>query len=240
MHQIISKGELAQLEEKAQEHDTKLTQALQKLDSGIIEVGCELAIIRDQHLYRYLKDPNTNGDNKGCFITWRDYARYKLGKMSTAKMYELISAHTLTCGENAIPTSEVVELGVKKAAQLARLPKKKLTSQIVQEAKHETVKEVTVKINMMLDEEKPVSERKEKLVPLGNIGLPQSTIDLINEVEKDGMFMEGIRDGDKTLSLRAKLWHAVWFFFLDSHREELREAARYREQYIAQQKAMAS
>lgn len=232
--EIVPKEEQEKLELEAQEHDTKLTTALNSLDKSIFSVGCELAIMRDRHLYRFIKDPATNGDDRGCFKDWRDYARFKLGKMSTAKMYELISAHTLTCGINAIPTEEVVELGVKKAAQIARLPEKKRTAQLVQQAKHQTVREVTSYVNRALDEEKPESEKKVKLVPL-TIGLPNETIDLIDQVEKDGMFLEAVRDGDKTVSLRAKLWHFVWNEFLQNHQEELAQAAEYREVYLADQ-----
>lgn len=234
--EIVSKAEQEELEAEAQEHDLKLTTALAHLDKSLFAVACEVEFIRSKHLYRYIKNPETDGDNRGCFGDWTEYARVKLGNMSSARMYELLSAKTLACGINAVQPEEIEELGIKKSAQLARLPEKKRTPQLIQQAKHQSVKEVTKHVNRMLDEEKPEAERKEKLVAL-NIGLPQVTIDLINEVERDGMFLDAIRDGDKTLSLRAKLWHAVFWFFKDSHREELEQASERREAFIAQQKA---
>jgi len=66
--------------------------------------------------------------------------------------------------------------------------------------------------------------------------LPVQVIELIEEIEEDGVWLEGVRDGDNSLPLRAKLWCAVWMNFRANYLEELEEAHRYR---IAEQESVS-
>ena len=51
----------------------------------------------------------------------------------------------------------------------------------------------------------------------------------MEEIELDGQYMEGIRDGDSSVSLRGKFWHYVCVNFRESHKAELAEGRKYRE-----------
>jgi len=207
-------------------HDVNLGLAVSQLSQSIIEIGKELAVMRDEELWRYIHDPETDGGNRGCFTSWRDYARYRLGSMSTSKMYDYLSAVSLTYGEKPISAATVEQLGVKKAAQIARLPEKHRTKKLLKEIESASVAVTKELVDARLEE--PGVQKKTQLIPL-TIALPQETIDLINEVERDGVFMEDIRDGDRSWTLRAKLWHAVWVSFRTEYQEDLKAAAFYRE-----------
>jgi uracil-DNA glycosylase len=219
----------------AAEHDSNLALAVSQLSQSIVEIGKELAIMQDDKLslYRYVKDPKSSGDDRGCFRSWRDYARYRLGKMSTSKMYEYLSASMLTHGKKPLNSHDVEELGIKRAAQIARLPESKRTKKLVKEAKEQSVAEVKQAVDELLT---PESERKAHLVPL-TLGLPQEVVDLIADVERGGEWLEHVRDNDRTWTLRAKLWHQVWWEFYDNHREELKAAEQFKEDYVAKKSA---
>jgi hypothetical protein len=219
----------------AAEHDSNLALAVSQLSQSIVEIGKELAIMQDDKLslYRYVKDPKSDGDNRGCFRSWRDYARFRLGKMSTSKMYEYLSASMLTHGKKPLNSHDVEELGIKRAAQIARLPESKRTKKLVKEAKEQSVAEVKQAVDELLT---PESERKAHLVPL-TLGLPQEVVDLIADVERGGEWLEHVRDNDRTWTLRAKLWHQVWWEFFDNHREELKAAEQFKEDYVAKKNA---
>ena len=61
------------------------------------------------------------------------------------------------------------------------------------------------------------------------IDLPE---ELVREFEEDmeiGMFMEGIRDGDNTQSMRAKVFHGMLIAFREYYALELAEALKLME-----------
>jgi len=209
---------------RAAEHDTNLALALSRLSESVVEIGKELAIMRDQELWKYIHDPKTDGDNRGCFKNWRDYARFRLGKMSESKMYEYLSVQSLLHGEKPMTAQAVEQLGVKKAAQIARLPEKKRTKKMLKEIEEASVAATKEIVDSVLEGDAP----KVKLYAY-TVALPQEVIDLIEEVERDGVFMEDIRDGDRSWTLRSKLWHAVWLSFQVENQEQLRAAAFARE-----------
>jgi len=124
-------------------------------------------------------------------------------------------------------------LGIKKAAQVARLPEKKRTKKLLKQVKKASVAQAKALVDAVLAAE--AGEQKVKLVPY-TIGLPQEVVDLIAQVESSGQFLESVRDNDRSWTLRAKLWHQVWWHFLDVHREELAAAARYKEEWLAAKK----
>jgi hypothetical protein len=216
-----------QLSALAKEYDGKLIEAISGFSKNVTEIGKILAAMRDESmcLYRFVYDPR---QESAVFETWRDYARYRIGKLSDASLYDYVSAHSLTQGEHALSESTVNKLGIKKAAQLSRLPPE-LRMELLPSAQNASVASVKRSVDSILDEGKPKDEKKERLLPISR-SLPQQTIDLIEEIEHDGIWMEGIRDGDKTLSLKAKLWHAIFLNFKANFQAELDAGAIYREE----------
>src|ERR1700719_3873590 len=102
-----------ELTKMAIDHDMSLAEAVSHLSESIVNIGKELAIMQAKELYRYIPDPNTDGSSRGCFQTWREYARYRLGKMSQSAMYEYLAAATLTKGSKPLAEKDVEELGIK-------------------------------------------------------------------------------------------------------------------------------
>lgn len=230
---VPREGDVAHLTKTAEEHDQKLVVAVKSMKDSIVDVGRELAFMQDDSLklWKYIRNPETDGSHRGAFASWRDYAKYRLGNMGKSAMYELIAAHSLTKGPQAIPAADVQKLGVKKAAQIARLPASKRTKEVVEHAKKSKLSKVKKSVQAKIDEDKPASERKVRLFPLTR-NLQAETIEMIEEIEKGGCYMEGIRDGDRTMSLRSKLWHAVWVNFRANFSVELAEGEAYREKLI--------
>jgi hypothetical protein len=156
--------------------------------------------------------------------------KFRLGAMSTSKMYEYLSASSLIHGEKPMTAEQVEKLGIKKATQVARLPEAKRTKKLLKQIEKESVVGAKALVESALDQPGP------KLVPL-TIALPVEVVELINQIERDGQFLESVRDNDRSWTLRAKLWHQVWWDFLDTHEEELKAAAVWRETFLASKKA---
>jgi hypothetical protein len=226
-----------QLSEMAMQHDEVLLSAVAHFSNSAVDLSKAIAAMRDEKLklWRYVKDPQTNGDNRGCFRTWREYAKHRLGKISEAKIYEYLSLASLKVGKKPVSDNDIEQLGVKKAAQIARLPEHLRTKKFVEESKQSSFTSVKRNVDVMLQNELPVTERRAVMVPF-TIALPQEVVDLIEEIERTGIFLESVRDNDRSWSLRAKLWHQIVWYFYDAHKEELRSAEKYREDYFAEKK----
>jgi hypothetical protein len=220
-----------QLVALAKEHDERLVQAVASFSSSVTEIGRELAIMRDEstQFYKFIRVPT----QEFCdgFPSWRAYARYRVANLCDASLYDHIAAFSLTQGENPIPEKFVNSLGIKKSAQLARLEPAQRSQKVLAIAQQASASEVKRRVDEILAESKP-EPQKERLTLLSR-SLPQQTIDLIEEIERDGIWMDGIRDGDKTVPLRAKLWHAVWANFKANYQGELEAGAAYREEQEA-------
>lgn len=222
-----------ELDNLAQEHDERLVLAVKRMKDSVVEIGAELAIMKnaDLKLWRRIKDPKTDGSFRGGFQHWQDYARFRLGgDLAQSSMYEYIAAASLTTGSNPIPKEDVQKMGVKAAAEVARLPERERTREVVEHAKKSSVKEVKKAVRKKIEDAKPEHERKVELFDF-KLRLPQETIDLIRSVQRGGIFMEGIRDGDRTLPLVAKLTHAVYINFQANFTKELEEGEEFRASY---------
>ena len=114
-----------------------------------------------------------------------------------------------------------------KANELARLSPEQRTQDVIQSAVEDTVPMVKQKVQEKLNMARPPEERKEVLILLAR-NLPPQLIQMIEEIEADGVFMEGVCDGDVSVTLRAKLWCAVWTNFRANYEEELTEGRKRR------------
>jgi hypothetical protein len=184
--------------------------------------------MRDSGLWHYLVDPQ----GKPKYSSLEQYVNAVLGPMASSRYFELVAAHSLTQGENPIPKETVQKLGLKKAAELARLEPLQRTAELLAEATRAPVSKVRRLVQERLNSDLPPDEQREVLMPFMRMLLPE-TIDLFEEIEEDGVWLEGIRDGDRRVSLRAKLYHAIAVFFLEAHAEELAEGRKFRLAYEA-------
>ena len=163
--------------------------------------------------------------HKEGFKTWEDYATFLLGPISHGKIHEMVKAHMLTEGENPIAKKDVDKMGVKNAAEVARLEPKERTPDIVEAAKTQSTAVVKQKVQEKINLSLPEEERKEATIFFGR-NLTPRVVELVERIETLSCYMEGIRDGNKSVPLRDKVWLAVWLNFEANFQPELKEAAR--------------
>lgn len=208
---------------QAQKLDREIRLEAEATRRSIVTLGEKIAQMRDSKLWRYLLDRN----GKPKYTSLEQYAQSVLGPMASSRYFEIVAAHSLTQGENSIPKETVDKLGVKKAAELARLAPGQRTAELVAKATVTPVSKVRRMVQEKLNEHLPSVEQREVLVPFTRMLMPE-TVELFEEIEEDGIWLEGNRDGDRSVSLRAKLYHAIAVFFLEAHAEELAEGRKFR------------
>ena len=117
-------------------------------------------------------------------------------------------------------------MGIKRAAEVARLEPEQRTPEIRQMAKTEPVMVVRNRVQAILNAELPKDEQKPMLKLLA-INLPEEYVDEFEELMEVAIWMEGIRDGDNTQSMRAKAFQSMLFSFREYMAVELSEALAY-------------
>lgn len=85
-------------------------------------------------------------------------------------------------------------------------------------------------------DQNPQHRHEIRLVPFTRKLLPE-TVAMIKDVEKDAVYLEGLRSAEVNIPLRAKLWHAVFCFFREHYAHDIAEARLNRMRSIAAQKA---
>jgi hypothetical protein len=217
--ETVSPKELKKMAEAGQLHQQIVTEwAL--VNKSITRVAASLKRMRDSGLWKYL--------HARRYQSFHEYVKSVTGaELGQSRMYELLAAHGLTEGENSIPPETVNEMGIKKAAQLARLEPQQRTPDVVKKVVEAPLFEAKRIVQETINSSLPREQRREPLVLLSRNVLPQ-TLELIEETERDGIYMEGIRDGDFGVTLRAKLWHAIFVSFNENHRPDLDEGRKYR------------
>ena len=223
--------------------DAKLALSAKALDGQIREAAKE-AMNAFGNLCKLLGKMRTDGlwlhlvDGKGhpLWDRFEDYAQSILGPMARGKFYEMLAASSLTQGPNALPEAVVNEMGPKKAYQISRLEPEHRTvdSPIVQTARNRnsTVAEVTRKVQTQLNETLPADEQ---VLPtqMWARNLPLHLIQEYEELEAVAFFIPAIRDGDRTLSLGAKVFQLAVIGLREYHAGALAEAAELKTAYEA-------
>jgi hypothetical protein len=207
------------LAKQAKQVDQKIRAAVKTLRGSCTELGALLARMKDRHLWRFLPG------NK--YRSFEDYATAALGQsMSRSRVYELVAAHMLTEGTNAIPAATVARMGIKKAAELARLEPAQRTPQLVRTAVEQSLpvvkRVVQARINMYV----PPDQQRE-MTQLFSINLPDSIIEEVEEYLEIAIWMEGIRDGDTTVSMRQKAFGTLVIGAREYFAPELADALQY-------------
>ena len=203
---------------KAEQLDRKIRTAWRSAKQSFMKVAKLLNNMRESDLWKYLKQRTYNN--------FPDYLKSVIGTdCSTSHVYELLAAYGLTTGENAIPEKKVEKMGIKKAYQLARLPRDKRTPEIVKELTRVPFYKARRIVQERINETLPEHERK-VVTQLFQRNYSPETISLIEEIEEVGIYMEGVQDGDVSVSLRDKLTYRVWALFAETYAEELEEARK--------------
>jgi hypothetical protein len=204
------------LAEEALQLDRKIRAKAKTLHRDFTELGALLAGMRD--LWRYLPG------NK--YKSLEEYATAALGEsMSRSRVYELVTAYGLTAGPHAIPAGTVARMGIKKASELARVEPSERTPELVRTAVEQSLPVVRRAVQAKLNETLPSDEQKPMLKLLA-INLPEEYVDEFEELMEVMVYMEGIRDGDKTQTMRHKAFHAMLQATYEYWAPELAEALK--------------
>jgi hypothetical protein len=162
--------------------------------------------------HRFIPKP---GSRKG-YTSFREYVA-SLG-ISGAKGSRLVAIGGLRDGPHALLPEEVERMPESNAFRLAKIPPEHRTKKVVQAAQETEPKKLPEKLKAlgvpMTEEPRGVFVRN----------WPLLLIERAEEVEREGAYLEGVRDGDRSWSLSQKAMLAAFTFFLEVHREEIEMA----------------
>jgi hypothetical protein len=205
------------LAEQAIQFDRQIKAAVLVARRSVTDLGGLLAQMRESRLWEHLPRH---------YRGWEDYARSVLGSGGHSILHETLAAFSLTKGAHAIPSEDLNRMGVKRGAQLARLAPEQRTPEIREMAKTEPVMAVRNKVQAVLNQDLPADEQKPMLKLLA-INLPEEYVQEFERLMEVGVHMIGIRDGDNTQTMRAKVFHSMLVSFREYMAPELAEALKY-------------
>ena len=198
---LVSRNAQDNLAQQARELDRQIRSKLKEAQRPLIDLGRLMREMRESGLWKYLG-----------YRGWEHYVNDVMGSRARSSLHEIVAAYSLTQGSNPIPPEDVNAMGVKRAAQLARLKPEQLTPEIREMAKTEPVMAVRNKVQAVLNQTLPPDEQKPMLKLLA-INLPDDYVAMFEELMEIGVYMVGIRDGDNTQTMRAKVFHSMLISF---------------------------
>jgi hypothetical protein len=206
------------LVEQARKLHQQIRAKLKEAQRPLIDLGRLMTRMRESGLWKYLP---------GRYRGWEDYVNDVMGSRARSSLHEIVAAYSLTQGSNPIPPEDVERMGVKRAAQVARLKGEQRTPEIREMAKTEPVMVVRNKVQAVLNQELPADEQKPMLKLLA-INLPEETVQRFETLMEVMVYMEGIRDGDNTQTMRAKAFNAMLWSTEQYLAPELAQAEKLR------------
>jgi hypothetical protein len=206
------------LMEQATHLDRQIRAVVKQAQRSLTDLGRLLARMRESRLWEYLP-----GDYRG----WEHYAQDVIGSRAHSSLYEIVGAYSLTEGAHAIPSAVVNKMGVKRAAQVARLKPEQRTSAIIHAATSKSVAAVKRVVQETLNMDLAPDEQKE-VTQLLAINLPASMVAEFEELMEIGICMEGIRDGDRTQTMRQKFFGVMIVATREYYAVELADAMQYK------------
>jgi hypothetical protein len=210
---------------EANQLHTEAAHEVSSASQSIVRLGKLVAKLKDPR-YRRWELVSVKGHKNG-FKSWGAYSEFLLGPISRGKLYELVEAASLTEGPNALPAKTVRELGVKKAVEVARLKPKDRTPAVIQTIRESSLPKAKHVVQTIINMDLPEEDRREATVAFMR-NLPTATAELMEELELDGQYMEGMRDSDTSVTLRGKFWHYVCVDFRERHKADLAEGKKFR------------
>jgi hypothetical protein len=215
------KGELLAT---AKQLDAEIRRECSLVECSVTKLGVLLSKMRQLHLWKYVLDET----HKTGFRRFDEYVTSVFGStMGHSRIYDLLAIHGLASGPNPIAPETIERMGRVKATELARLSPEERTPDMLKCCLEETVPVVRRKVQAKLNVNLPTDEQKEATV-LFAINLPESTRNELEELLEIGIWMEGIRDGDRTQSMRQKFFAVMVIGTREYYATELAEAMRYK------------
>jgi hypothetical protein len=207
---------------RAHQVDTEIRNTVDGVKKSITGLGRLLTEMKERQLWHFILDPRT----KKGFRTLHDYASYRLGPLGQSKIYDLISVFGLTVGPNPISAEDVDRMGYKKALEFHRLPSKKRTKALIESVIDKPLTQVRQIVQEEINRDLPPEERKEPTIPFVR-QYPRALVEKFEALEARALNLEGIRDGDMSISRRTKFMYALLINFEQVYFEELLDADDY-------------
>jgi hypothetical protein len=204
------------LVKQARDLDQQIRAKRKEVDPPLIELGRLMARMRESELWKYLPIR---------YHGWEDYFNDVMGPRSRSTIHEIVAAYSLTQGSDPITPEDVSRMGVKRAAQLARLHPEDRTPATIRAATTETVMAVRNRVQAVLNQELPADEQKPMLKLLA-INLPEDLVDDFEQLMEVLAYTDGARDGDQSLTIRAKSFKLILIGAQQHWAQELAEALK--------------
>jgi len=217
---FVSKSDVA-LREKANKVYAEAVKKAGTLNQCFVDLGKLASDLRKDSLWKHV----TDGNGRPRFRQWTEVLEAVLGRMARKRAYDVLGCFELTQGDNPIPASEVRRMGISRAAEVARLEPTDRTPEIRTAAVTKSVLEVRNQVQEKLNAKLPKDKQKAMLKLLA-INLPEAYVREFEEDMEVGIFMEGIRDGDNTQTMRHKVFHAMLIAFREYYVQELAAALK--------------
>ena len=202
------------LVKQARDLDQQIRAKRKEVDPPLIELGRLMARMRESELWKYLPIR---------YHGWEDYFNDVMGPRSRSTIHEIVAAYSLTQGSDPIPPEDVNRMGVKRAAQLARLHLEDRTPATIRAATTETVMAVRNRVQAVLNQELPEDEKK-PMLKLLSLNLPEDLVDEFEELMEVMSHTDGARDGDRAITIRAKAFKLILIGAEQHWAQELAEA----------------
>jgi hypothetical protein len=220
---IESTMDNTKIEVQARQLDHEIRAVVLDARKSFVKLGQLIAKMRERQLWTHLLDR----EGKQKYRSLEDYVMSAVGPMARGKYFQIIAAHSLTEGENAIPATTVERMGPVKAAEVARLEPKDRTPDIIEAATKEPVGVVRNKVQAKLNESLPLEETREP-TRLVSINLAESVANAFEDLIELMTFMAGIRDSDNSQTMRTKAVGAMIIATQNYFSEELAVAEKYK------------
>ncbi len=213
-----------ELLERGKELDAEIRRECSLVQHSVTKLGALLSKMRQLHLWKYVSDKT----HKTGFRRFDEYVTSVLGStMGHSRIYDLLAIHGLASGPNPIAPETIERMGRVKATELARLSPEERTPDMLKCCLEETVPVVRRKVQAKLNMNLPTDEQREATV-LFTINLPESTRNELEDLLEIGIWMEGIRDGDRTQSMRQKFFGVMVIATREYYATELAQAVQYK------------
>jgi hypothetical protein len=130
-------------------------------------------------------------------------------------------------------------MGIKKASELARVDPSERTPELVRTALEQTLPAVRRAVQERINAHLLPDEQRE-MTQLFAINLPDSIIEEVEEYLEVAIWMEGVRDGDSTMTMRQKAFGMLVVAAREYFALELADALQYKKARDAKENAATS
>ena len=195
-----------QLVKEAQEAHELFCGSWSAIKTNTLELGRAVVWMEEKALYKYVRK---EGSRKG-YLSLEDYALAQTGgELNHTKLYDAKRIYLLTQGENAIPAETVAQMSKRNQLQLARVPAKKRTKKLVEQARSEPVLTFRETAQDVVNEDLAPEKRKHPMVDVVLRGIHARVAREFYQLMDDVKDLAIVKDGDFDINIESKALMAI-------------------------------